>query len=63
MGERSTSSKKPDLRVVLQSATITENEVEELLRLFNHGLKINETIKETKLRQDISFNVIKNKKG
>jgi superfamily II DNA/RNA helicase len=55
--------KNPDLRVILQSATITENEEEELLRLFKRGLKINQTIREPKLRRDISFNVVKEQKG
>lgn len=50
--------KNPDIRVILQSATITENEEQELLRLFMRGLRVNETIREDKLREDISFNII-----
>ena len=50
--------KEPNLRVVLMSATITKSEEKELKKLFKRGLESLPTIREPKIREDLSFNVI-----
>jgi len=46
------------LRVILMSATITKSEEKELKKLFQRGLKTLPTIREPRIREDLSFNVI-----
>ena len=48
----------PNLRVVLMSATITKSEEKELKKLFQRGLNSLPTIREPRIREDLSFNVI-----
>lgn len=47
----------PDLRVLLLSATISENEETELTRLFNRGLQRNPTIRIDRTRDDLYFHL------
>jgi len=46
------------LRVLLMSATITQHEETELVRLFRRGLTVLPPIREDRLREDLSFNVV-----
>jgi superfamily II DNA/RNA helicase len=50
--------REPRLRVLLMSATITKHEEIELTSLFRRGLKTQDPIREDRLREDISFNVV-----
>ena len=46
------------LRVLLMSATITESEERELKKLFKRGLKTLDVVREDRIREDLSFNVV-----
>ena len=48
----------PRLRVLLMSATITKQEETELKKLFRRGLNVLDPIREDRLREDLSFNVV-----
>jgi len=50
--------REPRLRVLLMSATITKHEETELVKLFRRGLNVLDTIREDRLREDLSFNVV-----
>jgi len=50
--------REPRLRVLLMSATITQHEETELVRLFRRGLNVLDAIREDRLREDLSFNVV-----
>jgi len=46
------------LRVLLMSATITKEEEKELKKLFKRGLKTLDVVREDRIREDLSFNVV-----